>query len=167
MRRNRLFLATVACVGLGIFLLLGPVASSQTAATDPTQKTVTVKEAATGFDRFIDLGRHNFSPGDMIVSIRKILDPKTGKKVGHDVLRCNVVHVSKQKQTAVVDCQGTIFLSAGRIVAAGALKFGPGPAMNTITITGGTGAYSGAGGKAIAKQLKGGRTLLTFEMVLP
>ena len=149
----RLYAAVLAIVGLGM-LASGPVAT----ADGHGKKTLRI--VATEIQsEFLDLGTSGPSLGDELVfsetlSIR-------GHEVGTSGVVCTVTQVSPPYDVTMFHCVGTLSLRRGQITLQGLIEVqgedDPGPF--TVAITGGTGRYVGAGGKAVIRDVSPTRSV--------
>ncbi|HVF52847.1 MAG TPA: hypothetical protein VNC78_04480 [Actinomycetota bacterium] len=130
------FVLTAAAMGA---TGLGP-ASSQ----EPGPETFTLcAQEQSGFDRSIDVGKRDFSPGDYTVSVKPLLDPETGDRKGQLVSTFTFVKpIGKNDGRGYVE--GTYELETGKITFYGSFKFSDEAVV--FAITGGNGAYSNVGG---------------------
>jgi allene oxide cyclase-like protein len=143
----RLYAAVLAIVGLGM-LASGPVAT----ADGHGKKTLRI--VATEIQsEFLDLGTSGPSLGDELVfsetlSIR-------GHEVGTSGAVCTVTQVTPPYDVLMFHCVGTLSLRQGQITLQGLIEVqgedDPGPFI--VAITGGTGAFRGAGGEAVIRQV--------------
>lgn len=144
----RLYAAVLAIVGLGV-LAAGPAA-----ATADHHGKKTLRIVATEIQsEFLDLGTSGPSLGDELVfsetlSIR-------GREVGTSGVVCTVTQVTPPYDVVMFHCVGTLSLRQGQITLQGLIEVqgedDPGPFV--VAITGGTGAFSGAGGEAVVRQV--------------
>ena len=145
----RLYAAVLAIVGLGV-LAAGPAAAT---AHDHGKKTLRI--VATEIQsEFLDLGTSGPSLGDELVfsetlSIR-------GREVGTSGVVCTVTQLTPPYDDVLMfHCVGTLSLRRGQITLQGLIEVqgedDPGPFV--VAITGGTGAFRGAGGEAVVRQV--------------
>ncbi|MFD7880067.1 hypothetical protein ACFV5G_39355 [Streptomyces sp. NPDC059766] len=87
----------------------------------------------------VDLGKKGLSLGDQRVIAEDIY--QNGKKIGDHSVVCTYTHISPD----ALQCLGTFALPKGQI-AGQALLHLPAPPAVDVSITGGSGAYAGAGG---------------------
>lgn len=132
-------LTAVLLTGATLAIGLGPAASQQQAA----ESFVLCTQEKSGSDRFIDVGRKGFSPGDYSVSVKPLLDPETGERRGQSVSKFTFVRaIGKNNGRGFLD--GTYELETGDIAFYGSFKFSD--ESVPFAITGGNGAYSNVGG---------------------
>jgi hypothetical protein len=84
---------------------------------------------------------------------------KHGRAVGHTGVVCTVTSLERGE----AQCVGTAALRRGQITVQGLIGE-EGPSTFSLAITGGTGAYEGAGGTLVVKELSETRELLTFHV---
>jgi len=104
----------------------------------------------------IDVGEAGPSLGDMLVFHDKLL--VKGKQVGEEGGTCPIVDVAQ----SLVNCTGTVRLRAGQITFQGLATSDP---TKHLAVTGGTGAYQGAGGQGTLVEFGNGKGSLTLELL--
>ena len=114
--------------------LLGVAACSQ----ESPQTLITVADARTDPARVIDMGEPGDSAGDMLVFDQPLLDEDM-EIIGNNSGTCTRTRVGHSLQ-----CQWTLTFENGSIQVAGR-EFDQGTSV--ISITGGTGSYSGISGE--------------------
>ena len=100
---------------------------------------------------FLDLGTPGPSLGDELVFSETLF--KKGREVGTSGVVCTVTQAVAPYDVQSFHCVGTLSLQGWPDHAAGPHR-GPGrgrPGPFVVAITGGTGKYSGAGGKAVVR----------------
>jgi hypothetical protein len=107
-------------------------------------------------EAFVDVGEPDLSLGDAFVFSSDLT--KRGRSVGHTGVVCTITSVARNES----QCVGTAWLRKGQITIQG-LVAGE-PEMFSFAITGGTGAYEGAGGTLVVKELSDTEELLTFYL---
>jgi len=122
----------------------GAVISSSGSAQAPTTRTLTfteqnAKEYATRYTE------KYFSPDDSYVFTANLRD--AAGAAGRETGSCSAIGRNS------TECQGTLFLKAGKIFVAGGTSSG---AKTTIGVVGGTGAYIGARGTLTTIDRKSG-----------
>jgi hypothetical protein len=102
---------------------------------------------------FIDLGATGPSLGDELVFSETL--SRHGRDVGTSGVVCTITAVEPPYEVVTFHCVGTLSLRNGQITLQGLIEVqgedDPGPF--TVAITGGTGAYRGAGGEAIVRDV--------------
>ena len=112
-------------------------------------RAVTLREA----DMDID-GDGQFDAGDGFIFREKLVNPRTGKRVGQDLARC--VGMGR-----VFDCEGTLNLPRGKLVVAGASWQGQGL---VLAVTGGTWKFRRASGVMHVVPGPGGSDIFRIEL---
>lgn len=137
----RRFGSIAAAVALAVGLLavsLGPVTFASAGDAQ-----VQVFDPEGPFERFVDLGRPDLSPGDQVIEIHRLLDPTTGDPAGRSFTHLAVLKVLGGGEDLIFAIDCTIRLPEGTIVFYGAGRLGrlSEPGGLTFPVTGGTGAY--------------------------
>lgn len=118
-----------------------PLASASTGSTHGThQRTQTIQLVAKQTQSHpIDVGKKRYSLGDQLVIAEDLY--QNAKKIGDHAVVCTYVHIGPDE----LQCLGTFALPQGKNTGQPPLHL---PASSTVdvAITGGSGAYSGAGG---------------------
>ena len=144
----RLYSAVLAVVVLGV-LMSAPAA----AAADGKGKRVLRIVATENQSQFLDLGTAGPSLGDELVFSERLT--RRGRPVGVSGAVCTATQVEPPYDELTYHCVGTLKLRRGQITLQGLIEVqgedDPGPF--TVAITGGTGRYSGAGGKAVIREV--------------
>ena len=107
-------------------------------------------------EAFVDVGEEGLSLGDSFVFSSDLT--KHGQSVGHTGVVCTLTSVEMEES----QCVGTAWLRGSQITVQGLLAGEP--EVFKVAITGGTGAYEGAGGTLVVKELSDTRELLTFHL---
>jgi allene oxide cyclase len=141
---------------LGISIGGVSLASASPAAKAP--RTLTLISADTGQgELYIDAGPKGESAGDTIIFSELLYDRARAKKpIGHVEVVCINTSLNAAR------CNGTLFLAAGKIEAAGAIHFRK---TFRIPVVGGTGAYSGTGGELQITELSETRDRYVVRLV--
>ena len=148
MKRSSVLLTAALLAGAA-----GAAISSSGSAQAPTLRTLTfteqnAKEYATRYnDKY-------FSPDDSYVFTAKLKDA-AGNGAGRASGACSAIGRNS------TECQGTLFLKAGKIFVSGGATAG---AKTVIGVVGGTGAYIGARGTLTTVDRKSG-DLLTVTLL--
>jgi hypothetical protein len=104
-------------------------------------------------EEFLDLGAPGPSLGDQLV-FSEILY-KRGREAGTSGVVCVVTETMPPYTVVAFHCVGTLSLRGGQITLQGLIEVqgedDPGPF--TVAITGGTGAYRGASGEAVVRDV--------------
>lgn len=107
-------------------------------------------------EEFVDVGKPDDSLGDAFVFTSRLR--KQGRLVGRTGIVCTVTSVAREES----QCVGTAHLRRGQIVFQGLLTGEP--EVFEFAITGGTGAYEGAEGRLVVKEVSDADELLTFHL---
>lgn len=152
MRKTATVSAFVLLVG---GLLLGSLQPAVSQA--PVGRTLTFFDPrATDFEKSIDEGRKGFSAGDWTVIKDRFYDPETCEKAGVLVGRFTFVKATGRNN-------GYFLMDAGMLLPDGKMTFywsglfsefgqADAPPTEGGAITGGTGAYEGAGGTLLVQE---------------
>ena len=151
---SRSLKAVLAAVGAVVLVTVGlmsfaSASSSSSTTSSSTTKTIHVIQPASAVFTNVDVGPTGDSPGDYVVITSPFLSPATHQKVGSGVVVCTLVKVIP---TFPSQCVGTASFSAGDITLQGIFRTVTGKA-NVLAVTGGTGAYEGAGGHLTVEEL--------------
>ena len=136
----------LAVVALGVLLLVPGVANAHGGGKKTLKLTATELQS-----EFLDLGATGPSLGDELVFSESLA--KRGRDVGMSGVVCTVTHAEAPYEVLTFHCVGTLSLGRGQITLQGLIEVqgeddrGPW----TVAITGGTGAFRGAGGEAIVR----------------
>jgi hypothetical protein len=150
----RLHVAVLAVIALGVLVSGTGVAN----AHGDSKRTLTL--VATELQsEFIDLGTSGPSLGDELVFSEALF--LRGREVGMSGGVCTVTHAVAPYDVLTFHCVGTLSLRRGQITLQGLIEVqgedDPGPF--TVAITGGTGAFRGAGGEALVRAVTPTRTI--------
>jgi allene oxide cyclase len=137
----------VACAGL-----LG-CGGEDEAADATTTRTVHVVEHIVS-ETVTDVGEPKDSVGDVLTFANELFDETNTKQIGTDQGYCLRVVVG-----ASWECAWTAFLAEGQITVEGPFHDAKG---STLAITGGTGAFQGAGGEM---ELKFRENALEYDFI--
>jgi Allene oxide cyclase barrel like domain len=100
---------------------------------------------------FLDVGAEGPSLGDRLVISETLA--KRGRDVGTSGVVCTITGAEPPYEVLTFQCVATLSLRNGQITLQGLIEVqgenDPGPF--TVAITGGTGAYRGAGGEAVVR----------------
>lgn len=105
---------------------------------------------------FVDVGKHGFSLGDEFVFTSKLT--RHGYRVGHAGVVCTITSVKREES----QCLGSAKLGRGEITIQGLMA--DSPRVFSFAITGGTGAFEGAEGTLVVRELRHNRELLSFHL---
>lgn len=151
MRKLRWFVA----IGLTLMvILLVGVALPAGSQQPPARNTITLFDPnKTDWDKLINEGRKEFSPGDQILFIENQLDPETcerhGKIIGH-LLISRII--GEENAWFVGDF--TLRLPDGKITAYGGARFAEFEVIDKgiFAVTGGTDTYRDASGEVMIQE---------------
>ena len=94
---------------------------------------------------------------------------KRGRDVGMSGVVCTVTHAVPPYDIVTFHCAATLSLQRGQITLQGLIEVqgedDPGPF--TVAITGGTGAFRGAGGEAVVREVSSGISVYKLRLDLP
>jgi hypothetical protein len=120
-------------------------------------------------DHVVDVAPMNeLSLGDEEVFSDVVSETRGGSGTGSTGVVCTVVNVGKDKGTATSECEATLSVSAGQITVQGLVTLAGGapPSPFDLAVTGGTGAFEGAGGHITVEELSETESKLTFHLLL-
>lgn len=144
----------VAIVALGVGLV-GPASGAGGDDRNGHHRTITVLSINTE-EEFIDVGTPDFSLGDAFIFSSKLM--KDGRQVGHTGVVCTITSVATEES----QCVGTAWFGKGQITIQGLLAGEP--ETFSFPITGGSGAFNGAEGVLVVRELSETKELLTFRL---
>jgi hypothetical protein len=153
--------AIVAVVALGVLLFGSAVATADANAKKRTLRL----EATQNQSEFVDVGAPGPSLGDQFVASETLF--RRGEEVGTSGIVCTATEVVPPYDVITFHCVATLDLERGQITLQGMIEVqgedDSGPF--TVAITGGTGAYRGAGGEARIRNVSETESIyrLTFE----
>jgi hypothetical protein len=156
----------VAALSVATALVGGVVVGAVVPASSQQTEAFTLcDQNRTGYERNIDVGREDFSPGDLFLFTDKLQNPRTGKGAARLVGKATYVKVRRRDALFIADIT-TIFPN-GKISWYGSSWFESFRAGAKFVVTGGTGSYRGAQGSVIVEngRCRGKRGLrLTFNL---
>jgi hypothetical protein len=145
--KPKVHLAVLAIAALGVFLFATGVASAHGGGKQTLRLVATQLQS-----EFLDLGAPGPSLGDELVFSESL--EQHGRDVGMSGAVCTVTHAVAPYDVLTYHCVGTLSLRRGQITLQGLIEVqgedDPGPFI--VAITGGTGAYRGAGGEAVVRE---------------
>lgn len=150
-------LGTVGAVTAVAALAVGSVgpATGQTSASGNSDDHQVVSVLSTNTEEaFVDVGEPDFSLGDSFVFSSTLT--RHGETVGHTGVVCTITSVQMEES----QCVGTAWLRRGQITIQGLLAGEP----DEFAITGGTGAFEGAGGTLVVRVISDTKERLTFHI---
>lgn len=142
----KVHLAVLAIVALATFLFATGVANAHGGGKQSLRLVATEVQSD-----FLDLGATGPSLGDELVISESLA--RRGRDVGTSGVVCTVTHAMAPYDVLTFQCVATLSLRRGQITLQGLIEVqgedDPGPF--TVAITGGTGAFRGAGGEAVVR----------------
>jgi hypothetical protein len=149
-----LYTAVAALVALGVLLM------ATTAASAHGKGTRSLKIVATEIQsEYLDLGTAGPSLGDELVFSERL--SRHRHQVGMSGVVCTATQVLPPYDVQWFHCVGTLRLRTGQITLQGLIEVqgedDPGPFV--VAITGGTGEYTGAGGVAVVREVRPGKSI--------
>ena len=152
--RFGLYAAMLAIVALGV-LLFGTAVASAGGKDRRALRLVAIENQSD----FLDLGTPGVSLGDELVFSETLFFH--GREVGESGGVCTVTEVVAPYDVLTLHCVATLSLRRGQITLQGLIEVqgedDPGPF--TAAITGGTGAFRGAGGEARIRNVSPTKTI--------
>jgi hypothetical protein len=152
--KRRLYAGMLAIVVLGL-LMPGWAAAASNAKGKRVLRIVATELQS----EFLDLGTAGPSLGDELVFSERL--SRRGRSVGVSGVVCTATQVEPPYDSLMFHCVGTLKLKRGQITLQGLIEVqgedDPGPF--TVAITGGTGRYLGAGGKAVVRDVSPTRSV--------
>lgn len=142
-----------------VALVGGTVAANAGAADITVPETITVL-GTTIQDRYVDVGKHGFSAGDLIVFVEKLSNEADDSVLGKGRIQCTA-HIGPW-----AICIGTFnFSGRGEIVGEGMVPFGDDVASFDVPVTGGTGDFTNVRGEVHIEPVSDGVERETFELI--
>jgi len=114
----------------------------------------------------VDLGVPGLSPGDLLIVTQLVYNKRiTPSAIGHEEMMCTYLGRGGVLGGGSRNCQITVFLREGRIIASGAMH---NLVLYSLPVVGGTGIYDNVGGTLTVTQLEGARRrqLLLFRLTI-
>ena len=159
----RLYSAVLAIVALGVLVSGAGVADAHGGKGKKTLRLVATELQS----EFIDVGAPGPSLGDQLVISESLA--KNGNDVGMSGVVCTVTHTTPPYDVVTFHCVATLSLQRGQITLQGLIEVqGPDdPGPFKVAITGGTGAFRGAGGVAVVRDVSDGMSVYKLRLDLP
>jgi hypothetical protein len=157
LRRGLIAIATVAC---GLLVAVPANAKGTSKRSLRIVGTIIQQE-------FLDMGAPGPSLGDELVFSEKL--SRRGRDVGVSGVVCVATQVTPPYDVTDFHCVGTLRLRRGQITLQGLIEVQGETDMGPfiVAITGGTGAYEGAGGTAIVRDVSETRSIYRLHLLLP
>jgi hypothetical protein len=131
----RMFYAVALAAVIGATALLNGWSMSTSAGTGPGRISITNREISRVR---VDAGRPGRGVGDMQIIRYNLFNKRvSGRPIGHADYVCTFV------TSGTRNCTATFFMSPGRIVAGGSIRY---PQLHELAILGGTRLYDNARG---------------------
>jgi hypothetical protein len=150
----RLNAVVLTIVALGVLVMGSAVATANGGGKKALRITATEIQS-----EFLDLGTPGPSLGDELVFSERLM--RRGREVGVSGVVCTVTQAVPPYDVLTFHCVGTLSLRKGQITLQGLIEVqgedDPGPFK--VAITGGTGAFRGAGGEAVVRQVSPTRSV--------
>lgn len=151
--------AVLAVVALGMLMFGSTLAQAHGKGKTKLRLVATQIQS-----EFLDLGAPGPSLGDELVISESLA--RRGNDVGESGVVCTVTQVTPPYDVMTFHCVATLSLRRGQITLQGLIEVqgedDPGPF--TVAITGGTGAFRGAGGEARIRDVSETRTIYTLSL---
>jgi hypothetical protein len=155
MKRLAVLAVAIGVVGLAVGRIV-PAAAVDTGGGRTFRVVEKFDELA-----FVDAGDEGPSLGDTLIFHANLL--KRGNKVGHSGGVCTLT--SLEEGPGEFQCNATYWFENGQITVQGLLQpTGQFPELFVIPVTGGSGAYQGAGGELHETQESETRSVLRFHL---
>jgi hypothetical protein len=158
--RTKVLIAAFVALGVLVFGAAGASADGKGRQTLRVVGTTTQAE-------FLDLGAPGPSLGDEFVFSETL--SRRGRDVGTAGGVCTATEVTPPYDVTTYHCVATLDLARGQITLQGLVEFQSTGVMEpfTVAITGGTGAFFGAGGEARIRPVSETREIYKLSFVLP
>jgi hypothetical protein len=145
--------------GVCLLGLVGGTVVANAGANITSPETITVL-ATSIKDRYVDVGKHDFSAGDVLVFVQRLTDETDDSVVGQSRIQCTV-HVGPW-----AICIGTFnFTGRGEIVGEGLVPFSDNVASFDVPVTGGTGDFTNVRGEVHIEAVSDEEERDTFELI--
>jgi hypothetical protein len=145
--------------GVCLLGLVGGTVVANAGADITAPETITVL-GTTIKDRYVDVGKHGFSAGDVLVFVERLTDEADDSVVGKGRIQCTA-HVGPW-----AICIGTFsFTDRGEVVGEGMVPFGDNVAPFDVPVTGGTGDFSNVRGEVHIEPVSDTEERETFELI--
>jgi hypothetical protein len=115
----------------------------------------------------VDVGTPGPGPGDEFVFASVLRRREGGAQIGTDGGVCTFVRLDQSSGTATAHCVATLSLEGGQITLQGLSTFSLSATTNPpfdVAVTGGTGAYAGAGGSVHIEEINESDSILTIHL---
>jgi hypothetical protein len=119
-------------------------------------------------EHIVDVAPNGLSLGDEDVFSDVVSETRGGAATGSTGVACTIVNVGKDGKSATNECEATLSVGKGQIAVQGLVTITEGqlPAPFDFAVTGGTGAFEGAGGHVTVEDLSDTESKVTFHLLL-
>jgi hypothetical protein len=140
--------------------LAGGALVANAGANITAPETITLLGTTTK-DRYVDVGKKGFGPGDQFVFVESRTDESDGSVVGKARIQCTA-HIGPW-----AICVGTFDITGrGEIVGQGMVPFGDEDVESfDVPVTGGTGDFANIRGEAHIEPISEGEERITFDLI--
>jgi hypothetical protein len=164
--RMKSAVALVAALALAVGVVTLASADTNGSSDDNGGKVFKIFEHEDQTDS-VDVGAPGPSLGDQFVFSSTLLRREGGARIGTDGGVCTFVRFEQNSSTASAHCVATLSLEGGQITLQGLATFSLTATTNPpfdVAITGGTGAYAGAGGYVHIEEISESDSILTIHL---
>lgn len=136
----------------GAVALVGGLVVAWLAPSSLAQAQIQVIDREGPYERFVDVGKPGFSPGDTVFESHPLLDAADRTVVGRSFTRFTILRVIEGGEDLIAILDLTVRLADGDISLHGPVRFSRflSPDGVTFAVIGATGAYEGMTGSANA-----------------
>lgn len=141
---------SLTLIALAVVVIAVPAGSQQ----PQERRTITLFDPShTNWEKVIDQGRANMSPGDTLLYVDAQFDPETCERSGTVLGRLEISRVLKQNDAWFIG-DFTVKLADGKVEAEAAAKFTEFSQADggVFAVTGGTGAYRDVSGEVLFQE---------------
>lgn len=153
---------------LGAAVLVGAMLVAWLAPPSLAQTQIRILDREGPYERFVDVGKPGFSPGDTVLESHPLLDASDQRVVGRSFTRFTILRVLKGGEDLIAILDLTVRLTDGDISLYGPVRFSElfSPGGATFSVVGTTGAYDGMTGSAnaVATDTEG-EFLVTIDLI--
>ena len=164
--RMKFAVALVAALALAVGVVTLASADTNGSSDDNSGKVFKIFEHEDQTDS-VDVGAPGPSLGDQFVFSSTLLRREGGARIGTDGGVCTFVRLDQNSSTASAHCVATLSLEGGQITLQGLATFSTTATTSPpfdVAITGGTGAYAGAGGYVHIEEISESDSILTIHL---
>jgi hypothetical protein len=158
MATSAIGLASLAVASVVFFTIAGPPEDEADAQAPAAATTLTFKELEKGstFKQVRNTrtsNRRALSTGDLIIFTNPLVDA-AGRRVGRLYATCTATLGNRDFRKATMTCTGVMTVRDGSLMVQ--VNTTPASSTSTGAVVGGTGAYAGARGVLVSKNVRGG-----------